>query len=150
MSSWDKMDKVAWNESEVMQEFEKKILESAYALAADLEKRADLKSLPGDLAKVNQQAPAAAKSISDVANATSKLYGNADDGEDKDSSEKIEKAEDALKDIADETEEVVDKLANLLEELTKLSYYIADEGDTELAYKLERVIRDIEAGSDED
>lgn len=146
MSSWDKMDRTAWQNSEVMQEFEKKIVESAQALADNLTKKAQsFKDLPSDLAKVNQEAGPAAQSMKEVADATQKLYsGNADDKEGNESAEKD------LEEIAEKAEEVVEELADLIEELTKLSYFVADQGDTELAYKLERVIRDIEAGRNED
>lgn len=140
--SWDKMDRNAWNDSEVMKELEKKIAESAVNLASQFEKAAQsFKDLPSDLAKVNQEAKPAAESMKQVADAAEKLYSSADDPETPQLDE--EEVEETLESIENKVEELID-------ELTKISHHFADLGDTSLAYKLERVIKDIEAGKDED
>lgn len=128
MSRWDKSDKRAWNESEIMREFEKTIIHSIYALKDELKKKADLKQTTQDIKNLGTVAPAAADGVERVADAVQKLEGSAEDNFDEED-EEIEKAAD-----------------DLILALTKLSYKLADDGDTALAYKIERVIQDIEAG----
>lgn len=130
MSDWDKMDREVWSKSEVMQELEKKIAHATVTLSEKYRKQANLSQLPQDLEKVNQQAGPAAESIGKVEKAVSNLYSNVDDEETSEEKKEEEREED------------------LLECLEELSRLLADEGDIELAYKVERLIREIESGVD--
>lgn len=131
MSDWNKMDREVYGKSEVMQELEKKVAHSAISMQEKIEKIAQAaKDVPGDLAAINREAPQAAQNLGEVNDAVEKMY-NADDEE--------------TEDVAKE-EEVEEIMEDLVECLQKLSEVIADEGDTTLAYKVERLMSDIRDG----
>ena len=135
MSTWDKADREVWNKSEVMQELEKKIAHTALDLQSKLDKFAGIKEVTDNVKDLGTHAPPAAKAVTEVASAVEQLEGSAED-------EVVE----------EEIEELEEVAADLIQELTKLSYILADEGDVSLAYKVERVIQDIQSGfsNDED
>ena len=128
MSTWNKMDREVWKSSEVMQELEKKIAHTIGEMQG-FAKQAGIKEVTQDVKDLGTHAPPAAEGVKQVADAIEKLEGSAED-------EVLEEAE----------EDVEEAAADLVEELTKLSYKLADNGDTALAYKIERVIQDIESG----
>lgn len=128
MSNWNKMDREVWKQSEVMQELEKKLAHSMGELS-DFVKSAGIKEVTEDVKNLGTHAPPAAEGVQQVADAVEKLEGSAED------------------EVSEEDEEEVKEAAvDLIEELTKLSYKLADDGDTSLAYKVERVIQDIKSG----
>lgn len=184
-SKWDKMDKIVWNKSEVMREFEKNILNSIQSASKKIDDKiaaANLSKIPEDLAKVNQQAGTAATNLSNIANAIKKIYSpSADDGQineesletiheiikhlnslkniliKQEESEVVEKIQKTIKDLektfkqADEVEESkeTEEKESLIKELTSLAHSLADQKETVLAYKVERIIREIEESGDE-
>jgi hypothetical protein len=130
---WDRMTRKAWEDSEVMQEFEKGVLKSI----GQLQRLADLKQLKEDsqgaesgLAGVKREAVGVADAIESI---------NADE----DNPEELEN------EVTDEeTEEITDEehkeaKASLVEELTSMSYDAADSGNIKLAYRIERTISEI-------
>lgn len=140
MSSWDKMDNIVWNKSDVMQSFEKNIITAANDLANKAEEHykyaQKLQQVSKDIKDINQNAGAAASNLKQVSDTVNKLY--ADDGE-------AESAE-----VKALEQEVADESVNLIRQLLELSYIIADAGDVSLAYKIERLIREIEDGHSSD
>jgi len=134
MSSWDKMDNIVWNKSDVMQSFEKNIITAANELANKAEEHyktaQKLKQVSQDIQSINEHAGKAATSLKQVSDAVNKM--SADDGEVKES------------EIQSLEHEVQEESINLIQQLLELSYVIADAGDTPLAYKIERLIREIE------
>jgi hypothetical protein len=128
MSTWNKMDREVWKSSEVMQELERKLAHTMDEMQG-FAKQAGIKEVTEDVKNLGTHAPPAAEGVQQVADAVEKLEGSAED------------------EIPEEAEEDVKEAAvDLIEELTKLSYKLADDGDTALAYKVERVIQDIESG----
>lgn len=136
MSKWDKMDREVWKTSEIMQELEKKVVHSIGTLQSVI-KTAGLQETTQNIKELGNHATPAADGVERVADAVEKLESS---------------AEDEIEELEEEREEIKEDAADLVEELTKLSYKLADSGDTSLAYKVERVIRDIESGfiQDED
>jgi hypothetical protein len=144
--SWDRMDKKIWDDSIVMQELEKEIV-------AQIKKANVLQQVKELAGPVGQQAGQNLKTISD---SLKQLTGNAAEDSESDEDEvgevleifivdKDEKNEDKKdkdeKDDEDEKDE-----ADLIDILQYLSELLADNGDTSLAYKLERVIQEIKDG----
>lgn len=181
-AKWDRMDKVVWDKSVVIKEFEKNILDSIISYSKKLDNKvaqSSLSKIPEDLAKVNQQAGTAATNLNNIANAIKKIYSpSADDGildneakeiiskvienleslkeiflkaDDKDSAKNIELTIAELhKELNGEAEEGEEEKEDLITELNSLANSLADQGETALAYKVERLIREIEDAKDED
>jgi hypothetical protein len=154
--SWDKMDKKVWNDSVVMQELEKEIL-------SQLKKANVLQQVKELAGPVGQQAGQNLKTISD---SLKSMTGNAAEDSETEADqvgevleiiiidEEVEKKskdeagkedEENEEDKKDEDdEEAQSQLTDILQHLSEL---LADQGDTSLAYKLERVIQEIKDGN---
>ena len=125
---WSKEDRAAWDNSEVAQELEKKILN----VIAGLNKMsADLESIK----ELADNAPSITNAINGVASAVDRLESGADDGEaDEDSVEEDAGEKDDGPGVT--AEAVVERLRSILKEAT-------DNKEFELAYRIERTIDEI-------
>jgi len=119
-----------WNDSEVAQEFEKIVLDTA----ARFEYLALQQKKASGLSDLAQESEAANTSISQTTNSVERLDTALDS---------INSAEDCEPEEETEDEEKEAKLT-LITELTKQAYAAADAGDTVLAYKIERAIEELE------
>jgi len=125
---WDKMDRLAWENSEVMKEFEKNTIELVKKFEALAKKASSLSTL-------KQESDAAKESIQGAASSVENL-GNALD--------KVNLAEDeSAEDEGISDEEYLEAKKDLIAHLTKMAYSAADDGDTILAYKIERAIQEV-------
>lgn len=139
MSTWDKQDREVWKNSEVMQELEKKVASSIGKLS-DFIKNAGLEEVSTQMGEIEKASPGAVNGVNGVADAIKRM----DQAEDDELSN--ESTEEEIE------EEVTEAAEDFMEVLMELSHKLADDGDTELAYKIERVMQDIESGfiQDED
>lgn len=140
--AWDRMDRNAWNNSEVFQELEKKIGRATEALVNEIEeiqKRANLGEVSKDLSKVNQEAGPAKANLEGITKSVEKLYNSDDDNEVTEKKSEF----DSEKDKEEVLKELDEQAETLIETLLTLSYLSADEGDTVLAYKIERLIQEL-------
>lgn len=124
--SWDKMDKKAFEDSEVLKNLEQGIIRAAINLSQELEKKSNLKDVSKDLTSVNQQAGPAKQNLEEINKTVEKMYSSDDDGE------------------LDGYSELEDAAISLADALRELSYAIVDAGDKELAYKLEKLVNELE------
>lgn len=127
-NTWSKEDRLHYESSEVMQELEKRVLETINRIDILQEKIAaeDTKQQTQELHALEQQAIATGKAVKEINQAQDHI---ADD----------ESAEDAL--VEDDgdyllQEEVVDDLRNL-------ASAAIEDGNIKLAYKIERTIDEI-------
>lgn len=115
---WDRMTKMAWDNSEVMQEFENRILKSVEKFRSIAGIIADTEKATDNIQKANESAKELVSTLSQNL------------------------AEDDESDITDE--EFNEAKDSLIEELTHLSYAAADQKNIKLAYKIERTIFELE------
>lgn len=115
---WDRMTKQAWEKSEVMKEFESRILES-------VEKFRSIAGIIADTEKATDSIQKANESAKELVTTLSQNL-----------------AEDEDSDITDD--EFNEAKDSLIEELTHLSYAAADEKNIKLAYQIERTIFELE------
>ena len=140
--SWPKEDKLHYNKSEVMQEFEKKILDTVSRIEL-LRKKAEEKT-PAEM-------KAMADATSDAANETERLAAaqNSLAAHDKESEVTtpngvtidVKLDEDSVKDQENPAEDAV--RASVVADLREMIKIATGEGNTKLAYKIERTIDEI-------
>lgn len=131
MKKWDRMDRLAWEKSEVAQEFEKNMLEtvSKFEYLALKQKRASgLSDLADESERAHDSIEGTTKSVERLDSALNS----------------INNAEDNKSEEEKEEEEFKEAKSSLILELTKQAYDAADIGNTILAYKIERAIEEIE------
>jgi|7_EtaG_2_1085326.scaffolds.fasta_scaffold00753_4 hypothetical protein len=124
-NSWSKEDISHFEKSEVMQEFEKRVIENLHRLAI-LNKKAQAEGA-AELKEVENQANETAEALKGVAEEQAKLNPADDDPEKTD-----ETAEDGL----------ADKSA-VVEELREMIKAAMSNNNIKLAYKIERTIDEI-------
>ena len=125
-NSWSKEDISHFEKSEVMQEFEKRVIENLQRLAI-LNKKAQDNTAAG-LKEVADAAKAATEAMAGAADAKKEFESNADDDPEKTD----ETAEDGL----------ADKSA-VVEELREMIKAAMSSNNIKLAYKIERTIDEI-------
>lgn len=131
MGKWDKMDNIVWDNSEVMQEFEKQILKTVSRfeyLALQQKKASGLSDLAQESEQTRESIEGTTQSVERLDTALDNI-NNAEDAEAEEESEEEKKKEAKL---------------SLIAELTKRAFAAADSGDRILAYKIERAIQEIE------
>lgn len=136
---WDKMDRMVWDNSEVMQEYEKHVIELALRLdkfaqekiASNVSEQA--KDLADASRTITQNVPPATQATKEFSSALGNL---SEDGE---AEEESSESEDDIS-----IEQYSAAKDSLLEELLRLSYDAADKGNIKLAYKIERRIYELE------
>ena len=155
MSNWPKEDRFAFSKSEVMLEFEKRIIEAANALneklnktSADIEKLKEKNKLLDEMkAKVDAVNEGMSNMTHDgkLSNYLDEdMMGEVESGDQSELAsdqdrEDIERAEVALED-SEEAEEAKD---NLVEDMKALAEKAISEGNYKVAYKIERTISEI-------
>ena len=146
MKNWPKEDRYSWEKSEVMKEFESKIL-SNYSFVEKfaqqkmhLPKPAEIKAVGDELAKVK-------KTVQEISSFTSA----ADDGQDAAKDHQCDSAEDCAichggkSDDGEYTDdEVKTAKKQILEELYRMADEAISSGNIKLAYKIERTIAEVE------
>lgn len=164
MAKWDSMDLGIFNRSEVMQEYAKQAKDkNINSLLENLRKVADLATVKKQTDEVKTSVDGAAVGVKNLEKAFKSL---ADDKESNSKTKIDPEVQDALKLIVsflgnlcsgevveeaptEEPAEVaivfeqVDAKTKLLGELTKLASDAIEDGDTVLAYKIERAITEI-------
>jgi hypothetical protein len=125
-NSWSKEDISHFEKSEVMQEFEKRVIENLHRLAI-LNKKAQDNTAAG-LKEVADAAKATTEALAGAADAKKEFESNADDDPEKTD----ETAEDGL----------ADKSA-VVEELREMIKAAMSNNNVKLAYKIERTIDEI-------
>ena len=154
MSNWSKEDKIAFNRSEVMLEFEKRLIQAANSLNKKLEKFSNLDEKEKKLDTVLQKLDAVNKGMESLDNAAydsdleNKLDGNII--EDKSieagaqsglaTEEDIEFAKNI--ELSDEMENLEAK-DSLIDEMEALAQKAIIEGNYKVAYQIERTISEI-------
>jgi hypothetical protein len=146
MKKWAKEDRYSWENSEVMREFESKIL-SNYSF---LEKSAAQKLSP----QYNQQLKDAVQSTKELAEATKNLnkemLGTSSAADDGMSTKECQcnEAEDCAicrgKEDDYSDDEVIMAKASILIDLKKMANDAIRSGNIKLAYKIERTISEVE------
>jgi hypothetical protein len=135
---WSKEDRAAWDNSEVAQELEKKVLSTIESLEAIL-KKSNITQSTNEVDKATNSMKELTEATDD-ANRAVETLSSAEDGVveyDEESDEESE--ENAVENYADDGPsemEVVARLRDLLKEAT-------DKREIELAYKIERTIDEI-------
>lgn len=128
MAKWDKMDRMVWNKSEVMNEFETLLTRSALLLQKKIEAQ-QAQEISNKLDRVNQSVETASKGMSDFLEKAKNL------------------AEDDSEDVSEEVgpteEEQAEARAMLLAELNQMIVQATENKDYKLAYKIERTIDSI-------
>lgn len=122
MSNWDRMDKIAWNNSEVFHEYEKLLAEAALSLNLQVEAQEDISK---KLDTINKGVESTSQKVGDFIELAKNL---ADDD--------LKPEEDK---VPTEEEQHVAK-AKLLEELNQLAIEASSSSNYKLAYKIERAI----------
>lgn len=134
---WDKQDREIFNNSEVMREFEKSILEK-------IEKISQLKQQQDTVIQKNKEVTKSFKEVEDAA-AKSGLTNPADDFENKsmfNEGPKIETSPIVMTN-SDKDKEGEEKKAQLIVELQKLAQQEAKNKNFSSVYKIERTIQEI-------
>jgi hypothetical protein len=147
MKKWPKEDKYSWEKSEVMREFESKILSNYSFLEKYAMKPAEVKAL-GDQVKALKSEFSAANTAAKELNRT--LTGAADDGS---MNHKCDSAEDCAicqGGMSDDSEYTDDEMklakAEILRELQKMADDAILDRNIKLAYRIERTISEVEEG----
>lgn len=147
MKKWPKEDKYSWEKSEVMREFELKILSNYSFLEKYAMKPAEVKAL-GDQVKALKSEFSAANTAAKELNRT--LTGAADDGSidhQCDGAEDCSFCQGGMSDDSEYTDdEVVLAKAEVLRELQKMADEAILDGNIKLAYRIERTISEVEEG----
>ena len=134
---WDKQDREIFNNSEVMREFEKSILEK-------IEKISQLKQQQDTVIQKNKEVTKSFKEVEDAA-AKSGLTNPADDFENEsmfNEGPKIETSPIVMTN-SDKDKEAEEKKAQLIVELQKLAQEEAKNKNFSSVYKIERTIQEI-------
>ena len=118
MAKWDKMDKLAWENSEVAHEFEKRMMEVANKF------KSIAQSTTSDISEKGKQI------TESLSNATKSVQTLSDAAENLSDDEIKEEEQNAAK-------------QSLLEELKEAAISAADLGNIKLAYRIERTISEI-------
>jgi hypothetical protein len=156
MSSWDKMDKKVYEQSEVMQELEKYIVDKIFKAAKYVEAQSTTSQKMKDMSDKAKQTATSLKEVSTQIKEISKNIS--DDGvveenkaEDDSTCCACNLADEECKEECEEkTEEIEtesdpeDSKDSIIKELFAISYLAADSGNIKLAYKIERLICKIE------
>ena len=140
--SWPKEDRHCWQKSEVMSEFEKKIISNAALLEKLSQQKLDLKSIKTDL----EGATKAAKELN------KELVGSAADDGTVHATKKNESKEEPQCDDADcptckEKKNIMQTAVakkEILQHLNKMAQKAISEKDIVLAYRIERAIAEVE------
>lgn len=166
MAKWDDMDKQVWNNSEVMKNFEKNIIDKVMKLDKIVEAQQGLGTAKKTVTDINT-------GLAEAGERVGKLVGSADDDEVTDplanqqdfseikqrhdawlTKQNIQEPAESLVDDQEECcqecegEEVSDEehegaKDSLLGELTSISEAAADSGNIKLAYMIERTISEM-------
>lgn len=145
MKRWAKEDRYSWENSEVMREFESKIL-SNYSF---LEKSAQQKLTPESVKALKQTVVETTKAVRDLNNAMSTPISAADDGEMVDDIQECQHDEADDCSLCRESDDYSDdevKLAKkeILSQLNKMASDAIRSGNIKLAYRIERTISEVE------
>jgi hypothetical protein len=146
MKRWAKEDRYSWENSEVMREFESKIL-SNYSF---LEKSAQQKLSPQSLQTMRKEVIDTTNAVKELNKTLSTPVSAADDGSLKSNAEECQ--HDAAEDCAicrgkeDDysDDEVIMAKASILIDLKKMANDAIRSGNIKLAYKIERTISEVE------
>lgn len=138
MGKWDRMDELAWENSEVAQEFEKYILDTVarFEHLAQLHKKASGLS---DLAEESEKAGDSIKSTTESVERLDTALDSINSAEDKEAEEGFDSETEVV-----EADDSLAAKASLINELLKKAHAAADAGDIILAYKIERAIEELE------
>ena len=147
MKRWAKEDRYSWENSEVMREFESRIL-SNYSF---LEKSAEQKLTQKSVEALKQTAVETTKVLKDLNNAMSAPISAADDGEMEDDIQECQHDETDDCSLCRESDDYSDdevKLAKdeILSHLHKMADDAIRSGNIKLAYRIERTISEVEEG----
>jgi len=143
MSNWPKEDKLSFNRSEVMQEFEKRIIEAANILNQEISKIAQQSEVGKKIDELKQLGEVAKQTAQDMKNSglaadDGALENNLEEAIQTGSqSEMIEES-----DIENLEESNEAKMA-MLEEMQDLVNKAVSEGNYKVAYQIERTISEI-------
>ena len=143
MSNWPKEDKLSFNRSEVMQEFEKRIIEAANILNQEISKVAQQSEVGKKIEELKQLGEVAKQTAQDMKNSglaadDGALENNLEEAIQTGSqSEMIEES-----DIENLEESNEAKMA-MLEEMQDLVNKAVSEGNYKVAYQIERTISEI-------
>lgn len=129
MSKWDKMDKICWDNSEVISEFEKLVAKATIVLRNKVEAQ-QASEISNKLNQINKDVQSASQGMESFLDKAKNL---AKDEEPYQEEEFIEPTED---------EQAIAK-AKLLDELNQLAATAIQEKNYKLAYKIERSIDSI-------
>ena len=145
--SWPKEDKLHYNNSEVMQELEKRVLETVSRVEL-LRKKAEGETSAETSAKAQATGELAAET-ENLASATAKVKAAQSSAHDKESDVStpngvtidVQLDEDSVKDQENPAEDIV--LASVVADLREMIKIATGEGNTKLAYRIERTIDEI-------
>lgn len=154
MSSWPKEDRKIWEKSEIMSEFESRILKNVVKAAEHL-KESGLKEVATTVKSVKQEADALNKSLQELDKTKQKLTNFSSDHLSDDLIQQNEisdcamcgMSDDAKDDICDECySKLDDSLAkdDLINSLKKVAEIATRKRDMRLVYQIERTIQEIE------
>lgn len=128
MSKWSKEDSSVWNNSEVMREFEGKIIKAAKYLD-DISNIKNAQLAQNKLETTKKTVNEISKEVGEISNAIKNL---SDDGE-------PESNNLSLTEMLD-SEYTEDKSSDLIDELRSMARTAIDSGNIKLAYEIERTI----------
>jgi hypothetical protein len=135
MSNWPKEDRGSFNRSEVMQEFERKIIEAAAFLSNEISKVAQESG-------VDQKRKDLAALRDDIAATKEALKNMAEDGESTEEETSIQAGSQA--DLIEESDlESQEAKMAMIEEMKDLVKEAVSEGNYKVAYQIERTISEI-------
>ena len=135
MAKWDRMDRLAWDKSEVAKEFENIILDACDRLEhlASMQKEASgLSDLANESAKAQESIKGTTDSVTNLDSALKSINTAEDDVSD---SKDVNNAKDDEHHIAKR---------ELIEHLKAQAALESDSGDFRLVYKIERAIDELE------
>ncbi len=144
-TEWDRMDRIAYEKSEVMQEFEKIILDEMKKMAQQSQKTKQI----SDLSKSLQQADRSAQNLKKtLTNFSEDEEGDevSHDTHDQCSCKLEAHGEESSKEISEKESEreYLSAKASLLSELYMMKQGFLNENDIVSVYSVERIIQEIE------
>jgi transcriptional regulator of heat shock response len=138
MSTWSKEDRGAFNRSEVMTEFEKKIIEATHALNEKLQARASLEEKTKKVDELTQKVENLNKQLTQMSSANDGFLENYLDAD----LVQVEGSQDVPEEEKEEMEQEMSQ-EELVNDLEAVAQRAISEGQYKIAYDIERTIREI-------
>lgn len=154
MSNWPKEDKKIWEKSEIMSEFESRILKNVIK-AGNYLKEADLKDMGTTADAVKQKADALNKSLQELGKTKQNLFNNFSSDHLDQKSEEDDASDCAMCGMSNDSDDnlcsgcyskIDDSIAknDLINSLKKMADLAIEDRNIKLAYEIERTIQELE------